>query len=195
MWTQNVDCVAVSTRPLTAWSLATLNWLELNISTATTRQLHACNGRSAKSLALRWRNDGMSMNPRLSPRMTASLFCAIDRIDTDRTIPANRPDIALKNEKDKTYLLIDMTCTPRHQHLSQNHGKAYQIQRLGNRGWANMGAQNNNSPGGYGSPWHHQEGHRKLLQRNPWQRQHTWELQKITLLFTAHLLERVLSIK
>ena len=53
----------------------------------------------------------MSMNPRLSPRMTASLFCAMDRIDTDRTIPANRPDIALKNEKDKTYLLIDMTCT------------------------------------------------------------------------------------
>ena len=52
--------------------------------------------------------------------------------------------------------------------------KAYQIQRLGNRGWANVGAQNNNSPGGYGSPWHHQEGHGKLHQQNPWQHQHTW---------------------
>ena len=51
---------------------------------------------------------------------------------TDRTIVANWPDIVLKNKKDKTCLLIDMTCTPRHQHLSQNHGKAYQIQRLGN---------------------------------------------------------------
>ena len=28
-----------------------------------------------QSSALRWRNDGMSMNPRLSPRMTVSLFC------------------------------------------------------------------------------------------------------------------------
>ena len=42
--------------------------------------------------------------------------------------------------------------------------KAYPIQRLGNRGWANVG----------GNPWHHQEGHVKLLQQNPWQHQHTW---------------------
>ena len=34
-----------------------------------------------------------------------------------------------------------------------------------------MGAQNNNSHGGYGSPWHHQEGHGKLHQQNPWQHQ------------------------
>ena len=53
----------------------------------------------------------MSMNPRLSTRMTASLFCGIDRIDTDRTTAANRQDIMLKNKKDKTYLLINMTCT------------------------------------------------------------------------------------
>ena len=29
-------------------------------------------------------------------------------IHTDRTIAANRPDIVLKNKKDKTCLLIDM---------------------------------------------------------------------------------------
>ena len=46
----------------------------------------------------------MSMNPRLSPRMTASLCCGIDRIDTDRATAANRPDVMLKNKKDKTYL-------------------------------------------------------------------------------------------
>ena len=39
-WTQNVDCEAVSMRPLTTWSLAALNWLKLKTSTATTRQLH-----------------------------------------------------------------------------------------------------------------------------------------------------------
>ena len=44
-------------------------------ATATTRQLYKCTGRSANSLALRCRNDGMSMNPRLSPRRTASPFC------------------------------------------------------------------------------------------------------------------------
>ena len=73
--TQNADFMAVSTRPLTIWSLAALNWLKLNTSTATTRQLHTCTGRSAKSLVLRWGNDGMSMNPRLSPRRIASWFC------------------------------------------------------------------------------------------------------------------------
>ena len=30
-------------------------------------------------------------------------------IHNDRTIAANRPDIVLKNKKDKTCLLIDMT--------------------------------------------------------------------------------------
>ena len=29
-------------------------------------------------------------------------------ICTDRTIAANRPNIVLKNKKDKTYLLVDM---------------------------------------------------------------------------------------
>ena len=46
------------------------------------------------------------------------------RIHTDRTIAANRPDIVLKNKKEKTCLLIEVTIPPRHQHLSQNHGKA-----------------------------------------------------------------------
>ena len=32
-WTHNVDCVAISTRSLTTWSLLSLNWLKLNIST------------------------------------------------------------------------------------------------------------------------------------------------------------------
>ena len=35
-----------------------------------------------------------------------------------------------------------------------------------------MGDQNDNSLGGYGSTRHHQEGHGKLLQQNPWQHQH-----------------------
>ena len=52
--TQNADCVAVSTRPLTILSLAAWNWLKLNTSTATTTQLHTCTGRSAKRLAMRW---------------------------------------------------------------------------------------------------------------------------------------------
>ena len=30
-----------------------------------------------------------------------------------------------------------------------------------------MGAQNNNSPAGYGSPLHCQEGQGKLIQQNP----------------------------
>ena len=33
-------------------------------------------------------------------------------IHTERTIAANRPEIVLKNKKDKTCLLIDMTIPP-----------------------------------------------------------------------------------
>ena len=52
---KNADCVSVSTRPLTTWSLAALTWLKLNTSTTKTRQLQACTGWEAKSLGLRWR--------------------------------------------------------------------------------------------------------------------------------------------
>ena len=52
--------------------------------------------------------DGMSMNPKLSPRRIASPFCGTPMY-TDRAIVANRPDIVLKSKKDKTCFLIDMT--------------------------------------------------------------------------------------
>ena len=66
-------------------------------------------------------------------------------IHIDKTIAANRPDILLKNKKDKTCLLIDMT-------IPLDTNTSVKRQRLGNRGSANVGAQNNNSRGGYGSP-------------------------------------------
>ena len=50
-------------------------------------------------------------------------------IHTDRTIAANRPDIVLKNKKDKTCLLIDMTIL-----LDTNTSFKTTEQRLGNRG-------------------------------------------------------------
>ena len=74
-WTQIADCVAVSMGPFAIWSLAFLNCLKLYTYTATKRQLRTCIGRSLKSLVLRLKNDGMSMNPRLPPRRTASPFC------------------------------------------------------------------------------------------------------------------------
>ena len=117
-------------------------------------------------------------------------------IHTDRTIAANWPDIVVNNKKDKTCPLSDMTI-PLDTNTSVKTTKKLNknlIQGLGNRGWANEGAQNNNSPSGYGSPLYHQEGHGKLYEQNPWQHQHTWT-PEITLLFTAYLLRRVLSIK
>ena len=74
-WIQNADCVTVSMRPLAIWSLAFLNCLKLYTNTATKRQLRTCIGRSVKSLVLRWKKNGLSMNPRLPPRRTASPFC------------------------------------------------------------------------------------------------------------------------
>ena len=78
---------------------------------------------------------------------------------TDRTIAANRPDIVLKNKKDKTCLLIDMTT------LLDSNASVKTKEKLNK--YKDKEAQNNNSPGGYGSPWHHQEGHGKLHQQNP----------------------------
>ena len=54
-------------------------------------------------------------------------------IYTDRTIAAKRPDIVLKNKKDKTLPSHRHDYTPRLQHISQNQGKAQKIQRLRNR--------------------------------------------------------------
>ena len=94
-------------------------------------------------------------------------------IHTDRTIAANRPDIVLKNKKDKTCLLIDMTIpldTNTSVKTTEKLTKYKDLEIKVERMW---GAQNNNSPGVYGSPWHHQDGHGKLHQQNPWQHQHT----------------------
>ena len=94
-------------------------------------------------------------------------------LHTDRTIAANRPDTELKNKRDKTCLLIDMTIpldtntsVKTTEKLTKYKDLEIEVERM----W---GAQNNNSPGCYGSSWHHQEGHGKLLQQNPWQHQHT----------------------
>ena len=88
-------------------------------------------------------------------------------IHTDRTIAANRLDIVLKNKRDKTCLLIDMTIPLDTNTSFKTAEKLTKYKDL-------EGAQNNKNPGGYGSPWHRREGHGKLLRQNPWQHQHTW---------------------
>ena len=55
-------------------------------------------------------------------------------IHTDRTIAANRPDIVLKNKKDKTCLLIDMTILLDTTTSVKMTEKLNKIQRLGNQG-------------------------------------------------------------
>ena len=54
-------------------------------------------------------------------------------IHTDRTITANRPDIVLKNKKDKTFLLIDKTIPLDTNTSVKTTGKITKY-RLGNRG-------------------------------------------------------------
>ncbi|CAH3023079.1 unnamed protein product, partial [Porites evermanni] len=54
-------------------------------------------------------------------------------IHTDRTIAANRPDIVLKNKKDKTCLLIDMTILLDTNTSVKMTEKLNKIQRLGNQ--------------------------------------------------------------
>ena len=115
-------------------------------------------------------------------------------IHTDRTIAVNRPDIVLKNKKDKTCLLIDMT-TPLDtntlfkttEKLTKYNDLEIEVERM----W---GLKITTVPvvmGALGTIKKDMESYSNKIPGNI----NIHELQKITLLSTAHLLRRVLSIK
>ena len=115
-------------------------------------------------------------------------------IHTDRTIAANRPDIVLKNKKDKTCLLIDMTVplddntsVKTTEKLNKYKDLEIEVERM----W---GLKTTTIPvviGALGTIKKVIENYINKLPGNI----NIHELQKITLLSTAHLLRRVLSIK
>ena len=113
-------------------------------------------------------------------------------IHTDRTIAANRPNIVLKN-KDKTCLLIDITIPhDTNSSVKKNHGNTYQILEIEvERTW---GLKTTTVPvvmGALGTNKKDTENHSNKIPGNI----NIHELQKITLISTAHLLRRVLSIE
>ena len=115
-------------------------------------------------------------------------------IHTDRTMAANRPDIVVKNKNDKTCLLTDMT-TPLDTNSSVKTTKKLtkykdlelEVERM----W---GLKTTTVPvviGALGTIKKDMESYSNKIPGNI----NIHELQKITLLSTAHLLKRVLSIK
>ena len=188
-WTQNVDCVAVSTRQLTTWSLA-----------AKTGYIHRHNKTATHMHWKIWKEFGFEVKERwyehepktVTENESVTVLQALP-IHTDRTIATNRPNIVLKNKKDKTCLRIDIaipldtnTSVKTTEKLIKYKDLEIEVERM-------LGSKCN-SPGGYGSPWHHQEGHGNYSNKIPGNI-NTHELQKITLLSTGHLFRRVLSIK
>jgi len=115
-------------------------------------------------------------------------------IHTDRTIAANRPDIVLKNKKDQTCLLIDMTVpldantsVKTTEKLNKYKDLEIEIERI----W---GLKTTTVPvviGALGTIKKGMESYINKISGNI----NIHELQKITLLSTAHLLRRVLSIE
>ena len=113
---------------------------------------------------------------------------------TDRTIAANMPDIALKNKKDKTCLLIDMTIlldtntsVKTTEKLTKYKDLEIEVERM----W---GLKTTTVPvvmGALGTIKKDMENYTNKIPGNI----NIHELQKITLLSTAHLLRQVLSIK
>ena len=126
--------------------------------------------------------------------MTASLFLWDMPIHTDRTIAANRPYIVLKNKKDKTCLLIDMT-TPLDTNTSvKTTEKFTKYKDLQIEVERRLGLKTTTVPvvmGTLGTIKKDMESYSNKIPGNI----NIQELQKITLLSTAHLLRRVLSIK
>ena len=115
-------------------------------------------------------------------------------IHTDRTIAANRPDIVLKNKKDKICLLIDMTVsldTNTSVKATQKFTKYKDLEIEVERMW---GLKTTTVPvvmGALGTIKKDMENYTNKIPGNI----NIHELQKITLLSTAHLLRWVLSIK
>ena len=115
-------------------------------------------------------------------------------IHTDRTIPANQPDIVLKNKKGKTCLFIDTTI-PLETNISVNTmeklNKYKNLEIKVERMW---GLKTTTVPvvmGALSTIKKDMENYTNKIPGNI----NIHELQKITLLSTAHLLRRVLSIK
>ena len=115
-------------------------------------------------------------------------------IHTDRTIAANRPDIVLKNKKDKICLLIDMTVsldTNTSVKATQKFTKYKDLEMEVERMW---GLKTTTVPvvmGALGTIKKDMENYTNKIPGNI----NIHELQKLNLLSTAHLLRRVLSIK
>ena len=115
-------------------------------------------------------------------------------IHTDRTIAANRPDIVLKNKKDKTCLLIDMTTPLDTNTLVKTTEKLTKYKDLEIEVERMWGLKTTTVPvvmGALSTIKKDMENYTNKIPGNI----NIHELQKITLLSTAHLLRRVLSIK
>ena len=115
-------------------------------------------------------------------------------IHTDRTIAANRPDIVLKNKKDKTCLLIDMTTPLDTNTLVKTTEKLTKYKDLEIEVERMWGLKTTTVPvvmGALGTIKKDMENYSNKIPGNI----NIHELQKITLLSTAHLLRQVLSIK
>ena len=115
-------------------------------------------------------------------------------IHTDRTIAANRPDIVLKNKKDKICLPVDMTVsldTNTSVKATQKFTKYKDLEMEVERMW---GLKTTTVPvvmGALGTIKKYMGNCSYKIRGNI----NIHELQKITLLSTAHLLRWVLSIE
>jgi len=115
-------------------------------------------------------------------------------IHTDRTITANRPDIVLKNKKDKTCLLIDMTA-PLDANTSvktmEKFNKYKDLEIEIERMW---GLKTTTVLVVIGALGIIKKGMESYINKIPGNI-NIHELQQITLLSTARLLRRALSIR
>ena len=115
-------------------------------------------------------------------------------IHTDRTIPANRPDIVLKNKKGKTCLLIDTTIpldTNTSVKTTEKLTKCKELEIKVERMWGLNTTTVLVVMGALSTIKKDMENYTNKIPGNI----NIHELQKITLLSTAHLLRQVLSIK
>ena len=115
-------------------------------------------------------------------------------IHTERTIAANRPDIVLKNKKDKTCLLIDMTISLDTNTLFKTTEKLTKYKDLEIEVERMWGLKTTTVPvvmGALGTIKKDMQSYSSKIPGNI----NICELQKITLFSTVHLLRWVLSIK
>jgi hypothetical protein len=113
------------------------------------------------------------------------------QVQTDRTIPSNKPDIIIRDNEKGTCMLIDTAISGDRNVIKKEAEKILKYKDLNNRNKTHVGCKTMVIPVIIGAKETISKSFTKYVSNIPGNREF-WELQKIAILGTAHILRKVL---